>query len=330
MIYLPGKYHKNKQMKTKLLFILLVVLGVSACHNKDIVFKDYKFQAVYFAYQRPVRTITLGEDIVNTDLDNQHKCKIYATLGGVYKNSKNVQITIAVDNDLVNGVSFADGSGVKAMPAEYYSLGSNSIQIPKDSINGAVELQLKDAFFKDPDAIKNTYVIPLKMTGVAGADSLLNGKDYTLYAIKYINPWHGYYLRRGKDVITGQNGHTELDETQIRHQLYVEKDDIQELTTSSLQDVNFPLTFKDKDGYNVNCNLLLHFDEQNNCTVSSTTTGITATGSGKFVSKGEKNSWGDQDRDALYLQYEIDLPEIHVATKDTLVMRNRGVSFETF
>lgn len=317
-------------MKTKVLFILLAVLGLSACHNKDIVFKDYKFQTVYFSYQRPVRTITLGEDIVNTDLDNQHKCKIYATLGGVYKNSKNVQIAIAVDNDLVDGITFTDGSSVQAMPSDYYSLGSSSIQIPKDSITGAVEVQLTDAFFKDPGAIKNTYVIPLKMTGVTGADSLLSEKDYTLYAIKYINPWHGYYLRRGIDEITGKNGHTELDAIQSRHQPYVEKDDIQQLTTSSLHDVNFPLIFKDKDGYNVNCNLLLHFDDQNNCTVSSSTTGISATGSGKFVSKGEKKSWGDQDRDAIYLKYEIDLPDIHIATKDTLVMRNRGVTLETF
>lgn len=317
-------------MKSKILLMLCVVFMASACHNKDVIFKDYTFQTVYFAYQHPVRTLTLGEDIINTDLDNQHKCAIYATLGGVYKNHKNVTVSCSVDNDLVTGVNFADGTPVKAMPADYYTLAGDKITIKKDSISAGVEVQLTDAFFEDPDAIKNTYVIPLKMTSVQGADSILEGKDYTLYAIKYINAWHGFYLRRGVDEITGKNGHSSLDATHYRHQSYVEYDDVQQLFTQNLNEVSLPLIFKDMDGNNINCNLLLHFDKDNHCTVSSASANITATGSGEFVKKGEKNSWGDKDRDALYLQYEIDLPEQHVSTKDTLVMRNRGVTLETF
>lgn len=303
---------------------------LGACHNKDIIFEDYPYQTVYFSYQHPVRTITLGEDIVNTDLDNAHKCKIYATLGGVYHNNKIVNITYAVDNDLVQGVSFSDGSEVTAMPTDYYSLASNTIEIPKDSISGGLEVHLTDAFFNDPDAIKNKYVIPLKMKSVTNADSILIDKDYILYAIKYINQWHGYYLRRGIDVIKGNNGNTALDNTNVRHQQYVEYDDVQQLTTKSLTETIFPLIFKDKNGYNVNCNLLLHFDDDNTCTISSATEGITASGSGKFVKKGEKNSWGNKDRDALYLAYEVNMVDEHVSSKDTLVMRNRGVTLETF
>jgi hypothetical protein len=75
---------------------------------------------------------------------------------------------------------------------------------------------------------------------------------------------------------------------------------------------------------------LLKFDDQGSCVISSGTSGITATGSGKFVKKGDKDSWGGVDRDAMFLQYQIDFPNMQVATTDTLVMRNRGVTMETF
>ena len=36
----------------------------------------------------PVRTLVMGEDEYDTALDNAHKCKINATMGGVYANKK--------------------------------------------------------------------------------------------------------------------------------------------------------------------------------------------------------------------------------------------------
>ena len=112
---------------------------------------------------------------------------------------------------------------IRPMPRDYYTLASNQILIKKGEISGGVEVQLTDKFFADPLAIENNYVIPLIMTTVVNADSILSGKpliagtkprrldlqwdilskDYVLYAVKYINTWHGYYLRRGKDVMTG-------------------------------------------------------------------------------------------------------------------------------
>jgi hypothetical protein len=76
--------------------------------------------------------------------------------------------------------------------------------------------------------------------------------------------------------------------------------------------------------------ILLTFNEQGDCTVTSETDGVSAIGSGKFVSKGDKNSWGNMDRDVLYLDYTIDYGDIQVSTKDTLVVRDRGVKAEWF
>lgn len=304
-----------------LLFIL------ASCSNKDVEFPDYKYQTVYFAYQYPVRTITFGEDIFNTDLDNQGRCQIMATTGGVYTSPKNVVIGISVDKSLLgSGLLFKTGGDtVVPMPDNYFTLASNSITIPEGSLSGGVDVQLTDAFFNDPKAIKNTYVIPIRMTNKTNADSILSGRNFTLYAIKYVNPWHGNYLRRGKDVVTGS-----VNQTITRHKQYVEDDEVNKLYTRSMKKIDFPVVFKDKNGVNVNCTLVLNFDDAGNCTITAGTSNFTVTGSGQFVKKGEKNSWGSKDRDAIYLKYNVTLPDMQVSSMDTLVLRDRSVTMETF
>ena len=70
----------------------------------------------------------------------------------------------------------------------------------------------------------------------------------------------------------------------IRHEQYVENDEVCELTTRSLKDANFGLTLSGQD-----CNLILAFNDNNECTLSTDTPGCTVSGSGKYVEKGEKN-----------------------------------------
>ena len=320
------------------------LLTLNSCHNQDVEFPDYKYSAVYFAYQTPVRTIVLGDDVYDTSLDNQHKCKIYATMGGVYENKKVIDIDFVVDNTLCTNLFFPNGSNVVALPSNYYTLSGSKITLNK-SLMGAVDVQLTDAFFADPKALTNTYVIPLRMTKVTNADTILSGipkianaqktnsaywdvlpKDYTLYCVKYINQWHANYLRRGKDVITDGGTTT----TNVRHKEFVEKDEITSLKSASLTSVEYPVTLS-VNGTNTTCTLLLSFDNQGKCTVSSITNGFTATGNGAFVKNGEKKSWGNKDRNALYLDYTVDLAGgKKYVTKDTLVVRDRGVKMETF
>lgn len=312
-------------MKNNLFRILVSFLIFVSC-NKKREFPNYEYQTVYFAYQNPVRTITLGEDVFDTELDNQHKFRIMATTGGVYTSPGDVTIDVAIDNAMTNRLFFTPGGDpVVALPANYYSLASNKIVIPKGSITGGVEIQLSEAFFADPLAIKNTYVVPMVMKNVTNADSILSGKNFVLYAVKYVNPWHGNYLRRGKDEITGS-----VTKTTIRHQQYVEKDEVKMVSTRSMSTVAMPLTFQNAAGANVNCTLLLNFDNSGNCTVSSATTGVTASGNGKFVKRGEKKSWGDMDRDAMYLNYQLSISGMNVASTDTLVLRDRAVKMEVF
>lgn len=337
-------------MKKIFLISLIMLVAFTSCKNDDWEFDDYDYTTVYFAYQYPVRTIVLGEDIYDTTLDNEYKCKIMATTGGAYSNKNNIIIDVKVDNSLGNGFLFGEGKDeIIAMPSNYYSLESNQIVISKGDPAGGVIVQLTDAFFADPSSLKNTYVIPLVMTDVQNADSILRGKtslsnpdrcvaddwevvpmDYILYTIKYINQWHATYLRRGVDVISGKNGNTSLNSTVVRHAEYVEKDELCNLVTRSLKEVEFPLSLKDENGYDYDYTLILTFDDSGKCTISSDSEDYTITGTGQFIEKGDKNSWGNEDRNVLYLSYEADFPSMHYSTKDTLVVRDRGVGMETF
>lgn len=328
-------------------FLMAMVIGLfTSCENSDWEFPDYDYSAVYFAYQSPIRTICLGEDVFDTSLDNEYKCQIMATMGGVYKNNANIDISIRVDNSLCDNLVFEENDmDIIPMPSNYYSLSSDKITIEKGSVLGGVIVQLTDVFFNDPKSLLTTYVIPVVMTGVVNADTILSGtplvdnprrgvssdwdvqpKDYVLYAVKYINQYEANYLRRGKDVISGsQSG------TKNRHAQYVEKDEVVDnITTRSLNTIAWEHQTKDMNDITRNSVLLLTFDNQNNCTITSETEGVTASGTGKFVSKGDKNSWGNKDRDVLYLDYAIDYGDIQSATNDTLVVRDRGLKAEWF
>lgn len=319
----------------------------AACENGDREFPDYKYSAVYFAYQSPVRTITIGEDeSTDNSLDNEHKCRIMATVSGVYENKQDVEIGIRVDNTLCDGFVYeSTGRDIVPMPASHYTLEDDKIVIEKGQILGGVTVSLTDAYFNDPKSLELNYVIPVVMTGVQHADTILQGKpqvtdphrlnksdweiqpmDYILYAVKYINKYDSHYLRRGVDTYSGNKTGTET-----RRAAYVEKDEpIDGFSTLGLNKVQWARPTKNAAGVNIEANLLLDFDEAGNCTVSSNSEGVTAGGSGKFVDKGDKNSWGGKDRDVLYLDYTMDYDGIHCATKDTLVVHYRGVKAEWF
>lgn len=326
--------------KIKLVLFSLLVFSASAltsCENGDTDFDDFDYTTTYFPYQTPIRTLVLGNDEnVDVTTDNAHQCHIYAMIGGA-RDGRNATINFEVDTTLCKNLYFSDGTAVKAMPSSYYTLASN--QIKTSGINGYVTVDLTDAFFADTANIAGTYVIPLVMTDAVGVDSILRGKtvysnavrtnssdwdivpkDYVLYMVRFICPWAGNYLRRGVDVTT-ENG---TSTTTTRHSEYVENDEVVALTTKSLHSVIFPVS----SSYS----LLITFDDSGVGTITSATSGYTVSGTALFGEKTEKKAWGNKDRDALYLDYTVTNGTKTIATKDTLVARDRGVSgtVETF
>ena len=300
-------------------------LTLVACYNADHEFPDFQDgTTAYFAYQFPVRTLVLGNDIYDNTLDNAHKCRIWSTMGGAY-GGRNAVADIVVDESLCNNLYFTDEGGnaaepVRPMPANYYQLASNTINYNGDA-RGYVEVQFTDAFFNDPKAVENTYVIPLLMTSVKGIDHILTGtprpgfnpvrvnleewavlaKDYVLYCVKYMNPWQGKYIRRGADDIV-ENGATttvvrkdfSLVNTDVEH--YKENpvnqnDEVCGIITKNMTQAVFPVAVnigKDASGDarpSQTCNLVLTFNGDK-CTITSDDDEIASTGSGEFIVKG--------------------------------------------
>ena len=335
---------------TAIIAALASVGSMTSCKNAGQDFPNFEGGiSVYFAKQYPVRTLVMGDDTYDTSMDNAHKCTIYATMGGAYE-GRNITLEIAADPSLTDNLTFDGTRPVKAMPESYYRLASNTIDYAGSHMGG-VEVEFTDAFFNDPDALDNNYVIPLVIKSQKGADRILTGtpvaegntpprtlssawselpKDYVLYCVKYINKYDAEYAVRGLDKIT-EGGVTT---TNVRHEQYVENDELRTVYTRNLSTAVYPVstvfTLPDGSKQTVTCELVLTFDDNDQCTVSTATAGCSASGTGKFVRNGDKNSWGNKDRNALYLDYTVDFGTRQVATLDTLVVKSRNVSYEEF
>lgn len=311
--------------------LLTLMASFTACENGDQTFDDYEGgTTAYFAYQSPVRTIVLGDDEYDTTLDKAHKLKILATFGGSY-NGRKATVNVAVDNSLCDNLTFADGTPVMAMPEKYYQLSTTAFNF-NGGMQGGTEVQLTDDFFKDPDAVKNTYVIPLVMQNQTGFDRIATGtlkegktgsrtnasiwetapRDYVMYCVKYQNKYSGWWLT---------NHNTSTDN--------IEKASQVQITTRTLNSSVYTVEFQEGSKI-LKADLLLTFDDKENCTITSLTEGVKATGSGSWADNGI-HSWNNKDRDLMELNAEITFAGgVKKNLNEKLVWWRSGVSKEEF
>lgn len=336
----------------KILILFLAASCMMSCYNEKMDYKDYDTKSIYFPYQYPVRTLSLGNDLINNDLDKQHKFHIGVCVGGYYdRNNDNWSVDFTVDNSLVpDNLYNAAGEQLKVLPADYYTINPEStVVIPEGSFNGLIQVQLTDDFFEDPEAVKGTYVIPLKITGVEAPAVALSGKmkeglteanphvaedweelpmDYTLFGVKYVNKFHGTWLRRG--ALTVRNPQGEIVDQIRYHADYVEFDELVKLRTTGLNSFTVPLNVQGESWV-----LDVTADENDGMTVTSAATSKTEilAGTGRYRENGD--AWGGTPeeitpRDAIYLNYfykRADGNNCEVC--DTLVFRDRGIVIET-
>ena len=340
----------SNKIKNRLIIAGIAVM-FAACQNKENEFFDFDYTSVYFPLQTPVRTLSLGDDRVDNSLDKELKFNIGVSIGGLYTNTKNWSVTVERADDLVlNKILINDkGDTLKILSGEYIQsitpvLPAN-VTITSGEFNGLMTVQLKDAFLDDPKAFKNVYVIPLRITA-STADSILTGlpatpnpnpyiasnwtvlpKDYTLFGVKFVNPYHGKYLHRGVDITKDASGAT-LKTTNYR-QLYVERDQVVGLVTNGRNKVISDFignTVSTKGDYAMQ----LTVSSDGTVTISPVPGAkFAVTGTGTFAkAAGSGQEWGGEKRDALFLEYRYAEGANTHEVRDTMVFRDRQIVFE--
>lgn len=328
----------------------MLITAVS-CHNMDIEFDDYGMTTVCFPYQTPARSLILGTyDIGFNENDNNHCFEVGVSLSGVIENKEERKVYFEVDESLLDGVS-----NVEPLPARYYTVVTESpVVIPEGSTKGRIMVQLTREFFDDPAAIaalnEVNYALPVRITGIENIDSVLVGtpsvdnpnrlksedwsilpKDYTLYGIKYINPYDGYFLRRGVDRLQRkENGEYKDAGQTVYRNAYVEDDELVRITTLDYTTATLSNYIRRPDLPNAGeIELQLRFDEgTQKCTVLDKDNN--SIGSGEYIEGGD--AWGGKSRDVIHIEYsyeDVGNSERHEVS-DTLVMRDRNVIFEQF
>lgn len=343
--------------------VVLLALSLNSCKNGEPEFADYDFTASYFPWQYPIRTLVLGESpYYDNSNDLKHQFEIKASMGGVYSNDRNINVEFEVDPSLVENLDCKIGSTVvgslKMLPSNYYEpITAKSLTIPSGSFNGGVTIKLTDAFFSDPDAVKNTYAISLRMLG-ASTDSILQGKvsdgaitssipsvaqkwtydpriasnwsvkpkNFTIFVIKYVNKYHGVYFRRGLETntTTNTNGGYGWEKKYLELSDYKPK-----LSTLSLS----KLSYADKlVKSSISFNAILEVKDDNTISITNNPTSTTSTisGTGRYTTDIEE--WGGKKRAAFYLNYNVTNTSNGAVyqVKDTLVFRDNAVAVEEF
>ncbi len=337
----------------KIFYLLSIVTLLYGCENKEIDFADFEFQAVYFPFQTPVRTLMLGdEEIGDNTIDLEHAFSIGAAIGGMYENTKDREITIEYAPELALNIKDGSGNVLELLPSQYYSATFDKIIIPAGTFFGKLRVDLTDAFFVDTLATGLRYVIPLRITDAQG-DSVLSGKpsisvaspdpriashwlvppkNYVLFGVKYINPTHGVYLLRGKR----KNIANPLDSA-VYTKRYIDDNDITKLSTRSMTE-NYMSTIggtnKEGSGANAKYSMKLKFDKDNkSVTVSRKNAAtVSVTGTGKFYSKAdaEAESYNGKKHRTIYLDYTYIDGANTYHVNDSLVFVDTDMKFETF
>lgn len=353
---------------TILNFIILIILGLLStnCKNEQIEFPDYEAQAVYFPIQYPVRTLVLGEDRLDNSIDLEHAFNIGVAIGGMYVNNKKWTVEFKVDSTLVDKVEATDLANnvvrVKVLPESYYSiLPASTIIIPKGSFSGLARVQLTDAFFNDPNAYKFYYVLPVRIISTS-APSILSGipaigvsspnphifadylplknpKNFTLFGIKYINPWHGTFFHRGVQI---ENGNT----TKVFHEKDLEKNTTTNILTSGYREVIYSkMGVFSGSSYSSKLTFSEDVNGEGDVVVSSIIgSNKIVNGTGKYYKSTtdfakQHGAWlvdpktgKSQPHLTMTLDFTVTgiLPSVTHQFKDTIVFRDNTVKFEDF
>lgn len=173
--------------KINLLWIGLICILVTACY--DDYENDYDKSFVYFASQKPLRTLIADEGM---------SIKVGVAIGGKREVHTDDWATFEIDPSLL------EGTGLTLMPSNYYQLvNPNKMTVSNPNLAIAdVEVTFSNDFYNDNAALNKYYAIPFRLTGhnqdEVSTDVNGNLKDYSIVVVKFVSQYHGTYFVKGK------------------------------------------------------------------------------------------------------------------------------------
>jgi len=172
----------------------LTALLLTSCYEDYI--SDYTYTSTYFATQTPLRTIVADGDMT---------FQVGVTLSGLREDDGTHQVFYEVDTTLMDLIP--EASAYTLLPDSYYELSNDSeFDIIPASHLRVVDVTLdQDLFTADPNAVNETYALPLRITSstldsIPNSDldtATIDSRNITIVVVKYISPYSGYYYTRG-------------------------------------------------------------------------------------------------------------------------------------
>lgn len=173
--------------RLNILWIGLISILMTACY--DDYEKDYEKSMVYFATQKPLRTLVADTDMA---------LKVGVAIGGKREIHTGDWATFKIDPSLL------EGTGWTLMPEAYYQLAhpeKMTISNPNLAI-ADVKVTFSDDFYNDVAALDKHYAIPFRLTDhnqdEISTDVNGNLMDYTIVVVKFVSYYHGTYFAKGK------------------------------------------------------------------------------------------------------------------------------------
>lgn len=299
-----------KYIYMKKIMFLIGLIGVSfiSCESYEDFTNDFDYSIVYFATQKPLRTIVAYDEM---------QFKVGVAIGGKRENTKDEFADFVIDPTLLSTVDGADAFTL--LPEGYYTLSDDDkMIIPKGEFIGDVTVTLdRDLFTNDADATSNTYALPLRITN-ASLDSIASGsfdldgnpisarKDYTILVVKYISPYSGTFYHKGSE--------RELDGTgAVVNEIVYNNADLSRNQTWDLSTVDRNSIKTPGIGNNSAQNFVINVNETDNTvTIDSPSGGVTnLLGSGTYIT----------ETGTFNLSYSYTLGGKNYEVTDTLVVR---------
>lgn len=304
----------------KNLLLTLVLFICTSCYEDYI--KDYDFAGIYFTNQTDVRSFIVGE---------RESFNLGAVLGGVLSNDRNRDVYFEIAPELINDDildlmrstkydyikdALNGVDHLQLLPENWYSLSNNEkMVIKKGNYAGIISVTANNDFYVNEDeTLKAQYALPLKITS-ADADSIMEGKEYTVIGVKYECKLFGNYYHYGEWISYDVNDN-ETNRDKISFEIPMPDNTINELTTIA------PYTVVASRAANIkNYKMNITLNEDNTISLSA------PKGSSYKVENIGNSIYNNpkllQDR-KLFLNYKITKSDgSYVIAKDTLAFRNR-------